>query len=198
MHPTGRSHVSSAMVYTMGRFRTLGRELTGEFLDPDEDLGVSVIPKHDSIAAADLQGTALEAGSVVIDHCLSRIFVAAYLLAGNARQAEAAVSESIERLDLAAARNGRLSWKTIAAAIMRSAPDSEPTSEEAPIALPVELQRVLRLSPRLRQCFVLRVLMAMPRHYCAGLLCVDAGQVEANSCLAARELASMAAVEATN
>jgi hypothetical protein len=87
MHPTGRSHVSSAMVYTMGRFRTLGRELTGEFLDPDEDLGVSVIPKHDSIAAADLQGTALEAGSVVIDHCLSRIFVAAYLLAGNARRA---------------------------------------------------------------------------------------------------------------
>jgi hypothetical protein len=66
------------------------------------------------------------------------------------------------------------------------------------VALPVELLRVARLSPRLRQCFVLRVLMAMPRRYCAGLLRMDAEQVDANSCLAAQELANMAAVEATN
>jgi hypothetical protein len=109
-----------------------------------------------------------------------------------------AVSESIQQLDTNATQAGCLSWKAIDAAIMRGDRESDHTADETPAALPVELLRVLHLSPLLRQCFVLRVLMAMPRHYCAGLLCVDADQVEANSCLAARELASMAAVEATN
>jgi hypothetical protein len=59
------------------------------------------------------------------------------------------------------------------------------------VALPVELLRVLRLSPRIRQCFVLRFLMAMPRQYCADLLRIDAEEVDANSCLAAQQLASI-------
>lgn len=82
---------------------------------------------------------------------------------------------------------------------MRADTDAEPTPGEAPAkALPAELLRVLRLSPRLRKCFVLRILMEMPRHYCAGLLQMDAGQVDANSRQAARELANMAARETTN
>ena len=51
----------------------------------------------------------------------------------------------------------------------------------------------MRLSRRLRQCFVLRVLMAMPRQYCAELLRIDAEQVDANCSLAAVELARLAA-----
>jgi len=140
----------------------------------------------------------LVAGSVVIDKSLSRMFVAAYLLTGSARQAEALVSESIRQLDIDATRDGRLSWKASAATALAEDPGSEQTPGEAPTALPVELQRVLRLSPRLRQCFVLRVLMAMPRSYCAGLLRMDADQVEANACLAAQELARIMAGEATN
>ncbi len=134
----------------------------------------------------------------MIDRSLSKMFVAAYLLTGSARQAEAVVSESIQQLDVDATRAARLSWKAIAAAILRAEPNSEPVADEAPVALPVELLRVARLSPRLRQCFVLRVLMAMPCHYCAGLLRMGAEQVEANSSLAARELAGIMAGEATH
>jgi len=40
--------------------------------------------------------------------------------------------------------------------------------------------------------------MTMPRQYCAGLLRIDAEEVDANSLLAAQELANFAAVEAAN
>jgi hypothetical protein len=138
------------------------------------------------------------AGSVVIDTCLSRIFVAAYLLMGSAKQAEALSLESIRQLDIEATRNGCLSGMAIAGAIVRENPDSGQAPGEAPVALPVELLRVLRLSPRLRRCFVLRILMAMHRNYCAGLLGIEAEQVDATAGLAARELADMATGKAAN
>ena len=197
MYPTTRPHLSPPMVYTMERSLTPGRDMAGKIPD-SEDYGVPVPRMKSSSTAADSEGTALAAGSVVIDKSLSRMFVAAYLLTGSVRQAEAAVSESIRQLDIAATRDGCLSWKAIAAAILHGDRDTGQTAGETPAALPIELLRVLRLSPRLRQCFVLRVLMAMPRHYCAGLLRLDAEQVDADSCLAAQELARTMAGEATN
>ena len=183
------------MVHTMELSRTPGRDTAGKFPYPTGDYGVPV-PRKDGLAAVtDIQGTALEAGSIVLDKSLSRMFVAAYLLTGSARQAEAVVSQSIHQLDISATRAGYLSWKAIADAIMRGDPDAGQTPAEGPAALPVELLRVLRLSPGLRQSFVLRALMAMPRDYCAGLLRMDAEQVDANSRLAARELANMVAGE---
>jgi hypothetical protein len=168
-----------------------------ESFEPTADYGVSV-PQMDW-PDADVPGTALTAGSLVIDKCLSRLFVAAYLLTGSARQAEAVMLESIQQLDIKATWDGRLSWKAIARAIMREDADSEQTPGEASATLlPVELLRVLRLAPRLRQCFVLRILMAMPRQYCAGLLHIDARQVDENSRLAARQLANMVAGDAAN
>lgn len=198
MDPTTRLHLSPPVVYTTERSHTPGRGMAGKFTDSAEDHGVPVVRTHGSFAAANTQGTALGAGSVVIDPCLSRIFVAAYLLTGNAEQAEAVASESIQQLDISATRDGRLSWKTLAAAILQRDPGPEQMHHEAPMALPVELQRVLRLPPRLRQCFVLRVLMAMPRHYCAGLLHMGADQVEANSSQAAQVLASIVTGAAPN
>lgn len=173
----------------MERPRTPGCDTAVEIPDPAEDYGVPLIPTYSAAGAAYTRGTAFEAGSLVIDKCLSRIFVAAYLLTGSAKQAETAVSESIQQLDIDATRGGWLSWKAVASAILRQDADTRNTPDEAPVALPDELLRVLRLSPRLRQCFVLRVLMAMPRHYCASLLRIDAEQVNEDSCLAAQELA---------
>jgi hypothetical protein len=172
--------------------------MAGNIPDSAEDYGVPVHRMSGSSTVADVEGTALTAGSVVIDENLSRMFVAAYLLTGSARQAETVVSESIQQLDTRATRAGYLSWKAVAAAILPEDADAGSTPDEAPTALPIELRRVLRLSPGLRQCFVLRVLMAMPRHYCAGLLRMDARQVDANACLAAQELARIVTGEAAN
>lgn len=169
--------------------RARGYDAAVEPADRPGDYGVPLLPTGCPANAAQTRGNGFEAGSVVIDKCLSRIFVAAYLLTGSAIRAETAVSESIQQLDIDATRGGWLSWKAVAAAMLREDADAQQTPHEAPVALPVELLRVLRLSPRLRQCYVLRVLMAMPRHYCASLLRVDAEQVDADSCLAAQELA---------
>ena len=149
--------------------------------DSAEDYGVPVPALNGSRTMANMQGTALAPGSILIDQCLSRLFVAAYLLTGSAKLAAGAMSEGT-----------RLSWKAIAAAIQRGTPDAEEPPDAASTILPIELRRVLRLSPRLRQCFVLRLLMAMPRQYCAGLLGIDAREVDAASSLAAQELANMA------
>jgi hypothetical protein len=186
------------MVYTMEGSGTPGQDMAGEFLDSAEDYGVPVPRMGGSATLADIETAALAAGSVVIDKSLSRMFVAAYLLTGSARQAESVVSESIQHLDTNATRVGCLSWKAIAAAILSEDPDADPTPDESPTELPIELLRVMRLSPRLRQCFVLRVLMAMPRHYCAGLLRINAEQVDADTCLAAQELARIMAGEPRN
>jgi hypothetical protein len=134
------------------------------------------------------------AGSVLIDLCFPRMFVAAYLLMGSARQAEELMLESVRHLDSKATLNGCLSWKAITGAIARSAADSAPDGA-APIQLPNELLRVLRLPCRLRRCYALRVLMAMPRQYCAGLLRIAVEQVDVNTFLAARELSEMASGE---
>jgi hypothetical protein len=195
MYSKTRLPLSNAVVYTMERSRAPGCGAASELPDPAEDYGIPLLRTDCAAGAAYAQGTALEAGSVVIDRCLSRIFVAAYLLTGSAKQAETAVSESIQQLDINDTRGGWLSWKAVAAAIVREDPDARQTPEAAPVALPVELLRVLRLSPSLRPCFVLRVLMAMPRHYCASLLRIDAEQVDTDSCLAAQELAAIVVAE---
>jgi len=188
MYPKRSFPLSTAVVFTMERSRTPGRATAGEFFDSAEDYGVPVPRMDGSDWVANIQGAASAVGSIMLDQCRSRIFAAAYLLTGSAKQAEAA---------MLATSGGCLSWKAIAAAIVRGDPDSGQPSDEASPPLPLELLRVLRLSPRLRQCFVLRVLMAMPRQYCAGLLGIDAEEVDANSRLAAQKLANFAAVEAT-
>lgn len=184
------------MQYTMGRSRTPGHDMAGNVLDFPEDYGVPVPGMDGSAVVSNVRGTDLDAGSVLIDQCPSRMFVTAYLLTGSAKQAEAVLSESISQLNIKATRDGRLSWKAIAGAILRGDQDLEPPHDEMPEPLPIELLRVVRLSRRLRQCFVLRVLMAMPRQYCAELLRIEAGQVDANCGLAAIELARLAAGDA--
>ena len=190
VYPKKAFPLSTAVVLTMARSSAPFRDMSGESFDSAEDYGVPVVRMDGSGIGASVPGTALAAGSIVIDKCLSRIFVAAYLLTGSAIDAEGVTLESIQQLDINAAPNGCLPWKAIAATVTRGNLDSERPRDETPTALPVELLRVLRLPPRLRRCFVLRFLMAMPRQYCADLLRIDAEEVDANSCLAAQHLAS--------
>jgi hypothetical protein len=160
-------------------------------LDWPEDYGVLV--SCIQVSPADLDGTALEVGSVVIDGSFSRTLVAAYLLTASAQRAEQLVLDSTHRLDMAAARGGRLSWKALDAAFLEIdwAPE-QAADEKVCIPLPAEWRHVLRLSPRRRHCFVLRFLMALPRAYCAELLRIEAAEVDVNCDLAARELTDMA------
>lgn len=190
MYPKRSLPLSTTVVFTMGRSRTPVCDMASDVFHSTEDYGIPV-PRMDGLGAtANIQRTASAAGSILIDKCRSRIFVAAYLLTGSAKQAEKAMLESTQQLDINATPDGCPAWKAIVAAIMRRYRDSAETSDEAPTILPIELLRVLRLSRRLRQCFVLRVLMAMPRHYCAGLLRIDAEEVDANSGMAAQKLAT--------
>jgi hypothetical protein len=198
MYPKKAFPLSTAAVLTMGRSSAPVPDMSGESFDSAGDYGVPVVRMDGSGIGASVPGSALAAGSIVIDKCLSRIFVAAYLLTGSAIDAEGVTLESIQQLDINPAPNGCIPWKAIAvaAAVMRGNPDSEQTRGETPTALPVELLRVLRLPPGLRRCFVLRFLMAMPRQYCADLLRIDAEEVDANSCLAAQQLASIVVSDA--
>jgi len=184
-----------AAVPAMERPPTPVPDKAGRSFESAEDYGVPV-PRIDGPGTvAGVPGSGLAAGSIVVDKCLARMFVAAYLLSGSAIDAERATLESIQQLDISAVPNGRLPWKAIATAVMRGIPDSEQTPGGAPPELPVELLRVLRLPPGLRRCYVLRLLMAMPRQYCADVLRIDAGEVDRNTCLAAQQLATIVAAE---
>lgn len=146
MSPRRNLRVSISVLPTTKHSRTAAPGISDESFEPTADYGVSV-PQMDW-PDTNMPATALTAGSLVIDKCLSRLFVAAYLLTGSAKHAEAAMLDSIRQLDIKATRDGRLSWKAIARAIMREDAGSEqPPGEAAPTLLPVELLRVLRLAP---------------------------------------------------
>jgi DNA-directed RNA polymerase specialized sigma24 family protein len=55
--------------------------------------------------------------------------------------------------------------------------------------LPIEVQNVLQLPTSVRQCFVLRLLLAMPEDFSARLVGLDVGAVDRNIALAAQALA---------
>lgn len=123
--------------------------------------------------------------------CLGETFTAALLITGSVKQAEAALLDSIESCgpdcDQAFIRTAALS------AVHRHAANSPAATEmeAARSLLPAELQLVLRLSPKLRTCFVLRFLAAMTPESCAVMLNVTVDEVDDAACAAVKELARM-------
>ena len=127
--------------------------------------------------------------------CLETTFITAILLTGSVKQAETAVLESIRSLNVDARTDEELLLRTTVAAAMDPRqryrrPQPEEVSQ-ASSRLPVELQRVLLLPTDLRQCLVLRLLMTMPREFCARLLGINARKVDRDTCLAAQALAQI-------
>ena len=122
-----------------------------------------------------------------------RAFITAFLLLGDAEEAEAAVLKSIGSMNAADASGEELVQEAVIAAIesdrltQRDPNDPELASK----MLPLELQRALELPHSLRQCFVLRVLMGLPREVCARLLSLEGRQVDRVASSAMSELAAI-------
>lgn len=106
---------------------------------------------------------------------LEGVFLAALLITGNTDAAETAVLDGIATLD------GTLSSEGLLLATLKSAigeGHSVPGRIEAiPVALPLELRRVLLLNTKSRACFVLRALLGMSSKMCSDLLQVPIWEV---------------------
>jgi DNA-directed RNA polymerase specialized sigma24 family protein len=125
---------------------------------------------------------------------LRMTIVAAILLTGSVKHAETAMLEGIRSLDIDATLEEELLPSIVSAAMdPRQWSGRRPPEEMAYASslLPVELQRVLRLPMDLRHCFVLRLLLAMPREFCARLLGLDVGTMDRDTSLAAQALAQI-------
>jgi DNA-directed RNA polymerase specialized sigma24 family protein len=108
-------------------------------------------------------------------HVTSRAFLAAHLLTANAEQAESAVMEAIASWDPDDDCEEALFERVLNIAL-RGQPSDVPDSPAS--FLPAELQAVVHLSPQLRRCFVLRILVGLSRQACARLLHWESRQVD--------------------
>jgi len=125
-----------------------------------------------------------------LHNAVDRAFITALLLTASAERAEAAVLKRA-RANPDAAPGDELLRGVVAAALETQPETPEPTPEQVERAssiLPSELRRVLHLPTNLRHCFVLRMLMGLPREVCARLLRLDAGQIDERTCTAMLEL----------
>ena len=105
---------------------------------------------------------------------IDRAFLAAHLLTGSPEQAECAVLEAIASWGPDGSEDELLN-KVLHVAVRGAAEDAQSLANEADspdASLPVALQAVLRLAPLVRQCYVLRVLVRLPRKVCSSLLLV--------------------------
>ncbi len=130
--------------------------------------------------------TAVNLGLTAVRGIADKAFLTAYLLTGDSRTAEKATLAGIESWNLSEEPADAVFKRTLAAALDTPAPN-EPEGELP--AFPAELQRVLRLPPRLRHCFVLRVLLELPLDVCARMLHLTSRRVNQSSLAAGRALA---------
>jgi hypothetical protein len=123
---------------------------------------------------------------------MGRVLTAAILLSGDLTQAEDAVADAILSLDTDDFETEAFLMCVLILSIQRSRNSSKWSIRERvkiPITLPAELQNVLNLSLMLRHCFVLRVLLGLPKETCGQMLQVDDDELEKSVSSAAVELA---------
>ena len=122
----------------------------------------------------------INAGQVRDVDSMRRLFLTAVLLTGSVQQAEDAVLDAINLIDMEQGTPEALLKRTVVAAInKRSAnPQSPEDAKSRSSMLPWELLSVIYLSPRLRHCFVLRILHGWSREISASLLGVEASQID--------------------
>jgi hypothetical protein len=122
-----------------------------------------------------------------------QIFRIALLLTGSLEAAEKSMIEAMEGEE----HKETLLFATIEAAVshVRSSarlgcrPIPRVALSIDPITLPLELRRVLVLSPNQRLSFVLRRLVGLPAHRCSHLIQISEADVDANVVAAAVSLA---------
>jgi len=126
------------------------------------------------------------------DEVLRNTFIAALLITGSPERGEAAVSHALESATIDSVDETDLLLKTIAAALeyTRQLPLPSPHQRQmAATMLCSRLLSVLLLPVQYRQCFVLRILAAMPNVICADLLLLTPSDIDAKAGLAAQFLA---------
>lgn len=118
----------------------------------------------------------------------------AHLLIGDLTEAENAVMEAIDSWDPSRDDGEQLFQITLRAAVARRpiALFSTDSTENGATEwkLPIELHRVLKLPPDLRQSFVLRVLVGLSLQVCAQILEVGAREISEHCCAAMTRLSA--------
>ena len=122
-----------------------------------------------------------------LEQTVSLALRTAHLLTASIQQAEGAVLEAIHGFDSDRDTEEVLVRNAILAAV--ECPPTQPRSTES--FEPIELQPILGLPENLRKCFVLRVLVGMPRQACARLLRLNACAVNDYTCAALQRLAGV-------
>lgn len=129
----------------------------------------------------DISASSNRGAEIPGEHSLGKAFVTALLLTGNLEEAETAVLDGIRSLDADNEVDEVLLRETVSAAIERR-PEVQVALEELrrpSSILPGELLPLMYLSPHLRHCYVLRILLGWPSEIAAKLLHLDVFQMEA-------------------
>jgi len=117
-------------------------------------------------------------------------FIAGLLLTGSVERAETAVLESVRMSCSDDLFSESLFRRTVHYSIDQQAHGKGKPGEldQARSILPFELRCILGLSKQLRYCYVLRMLIGLPRDVCAWLLHVDTSKIDQQTCAAMLEL----------
>jgi len=111
------------------------------------------------------------------DAAIAKSFRAALLLTASEPLAEAAVMDGIYALEAGQLPGDRLELETIKSAVQTSVHSVE-EGDRALSLLPAGLHGVLNLEPRLRHCFVLNVLLGLPRETCSRILYLSLSDID--------------------
>ena len=136
----------------------------------------------------------MEFTGLLTSESIENAFIVGLLLTGSMEQAEQAVLESVR-----CSCPETMSGESLFRRVIRSAIDTEAPCpdqgrrdlKKASSILPFELANVLALSPGLRHCYVLRILVALPREVCGWLLNLEPAQLNQRTQEAMLALASM-------
>jgi hypothetical protein len=119
---------------------------------------------------------------------IDRAILTAHLLTGSLQEAERAALKAIDSWNPDEEPEDVV-FNSVLEAAARVQPQQDATGADACASdLPNELKAVLRLAPRLRSCFVLRILVGLPSQVCARLLRLQSKQVDEYTCAALQSL----------
>jgi hypothetical protein len=127
---------------------------------------------------------------------LGTVLTAAVLLSGDITQAEDAAADAILALDTDDFETDALLTCILMLSIQRSHSSPKgPSGQTSGISatLPAELQNILCLSSKFRHCFVLRVLLGLPKETCHQMLQIDDDEFKQAISSAAVQLAAISA-----
>ena len=105
-----------------------------------------------------------------------RAFLAAHLLTGNMRRAEEITLEALGAWDPLEQSEEAL-FERITSLAARAQEHEGPSDLTSPLCLPKKLKAVLKLEPRLRLCFVPRILVGLGAQTCARALGLQLDQI---------------------